>query len=363
VLVCLTVLAGLVAVLPIAGAIVASLLGGGGSRVAARTAFATAPFGEYAVVARNGQDADTIVVAAADNPDAATEIARIPHLPGFASTGAVSPEGRRVAFVVADEGTPVHPAASLYVLDLETAALARLATAIDHLQTPAWSHDGRTLVVTRTVEGAGSAASVAVFGVAADGSGEAPVAGFERVLGAYTVGFDASGRLVLVVIDGRGSTAYRNGVEAAHLSAHITRDWKLSPDGSRLAFIESDTTEGVRYRSAIVLLDTGGSGEVAAQSASAGDGQQLGVAWKPGAPDPTFGREPETAAGSASAQSLAGGFDVPVAFSPGGSRLAVQHWSGPSFDRSGKMSLEVVAEDGSRTPFSAFTRFYGWATR
>jgi len=365
VLVGLTVLAGLVAILPIVGAMVAALAGGDGSPGAPRTAFATAPVGEYAVVARNGQDADVIFVAPASNPDAASEIARIPHLPGFASTGAVSPEGRRLALVAADAGTPARPGGSLYLLDLETAALTRLAIRVDYLQTPVWSPDGRDLVFTRTVEGDGAAASVAILRVAVDGSGERQASTFERVLGAYAVGFDPSGRLVTVVIDGRGSTAYRDDSEAAHLSTQITRDWKLSPDGSRLAFIESDTSDGLQYRSSIVSLDGGTAGEVAAQSASGDGGQQLGVAWKPGAPDPTFGREPVAilATEGVSAQAVTGGFDVPVAFSPGGSGLAVQHWSGPNFGQAGKMSLQVVADDGSRTSFDAFTRFYGWATR
>ena len=358
-------LAGLVAVLPIAGAIVAAALGAGGSHTATRTAFATAPAGEYAVVARNSQDADTIFVAPAENPDTATEIARIPHLPGFASTGAVSPEGRRLALVAADAGPPVRPGASLYALDLETAALTRVATAVDYLQTPIWSPDGRSLVFTRTVGGDGAVASVTVFRAAVDSSGETQVSSFDRVLGAYTVGFDSSGRLILVVIDGRGSTAYRGGVEAARLSTQITRDWKLSPDGTRLAFIESDTSAGLRYRSSTVLLDESSTGDVAAQSAVSGDVQQLGVAWKPGAADPTFGREPGTGAtdGGVSAQATTDGFDVPVAFSPGGSRLAVQHWSGSNFSQAGTMSLQVVTDDGARTPFGMFTRFYGWATR
>ncbi|MCE7927945.1 MAG: hypothetical protein DYG91_05510 [Chloroflexi bacterium CFX7] len=353
-----SVLGAVVAVMPIIAAVVSSP----GTPRGARTAFASASPGEYAVVAQTGEERDTIFVAPADGPDAAIEIASIPHLRGYSATGAVSPEGRRLALVVADGGTPAYPSASLYVLNLESATLARVANGVDHLQTVAWAPDGQSIYFTRTAQGSGPRARVAIYRVGTAGDGEREVRGFEGVLGVYIAGIDPLGRLASVVIDGRGSTAYRDGAEAAHLSTQITRDWELSPDGEWLAFIESDASAGLQYRAKVVSLAGSTQGQVAAQSA--GGGQQLGVSWRPGAASPTFGQEPAvTGAGVVAAQAGTTGFDVPLAYSPGGEHLAVQHWSGAGFERPGNVTLELLAEDGSRTALAEFTRFYGWAAR
>lgn len=354
----LTLLGTVVATLPI----IAAVLGLRGGSPGARTAYASAPAGEYVVVAQAGEEADTVFVAAASGSGSAMEIARIPHLRGYSATGTVSPDGRRLALVVAEGGTPVRPVASLYVLDLGSAAVARVANGVDHLQAAAWARDGRSIYFTRTAESGDPVTRAAVWRVNAGGGSEDEVLSFEGVLGVFVVGPDASGRLVSVVIDSRGSTAYRDGTIAAHLSTQITRDWELSPDGESLAFIESDATSGLRYRAKTVALGEGiATGGVAAQSA--GDGQQLGVSWKPGSDAPTFGQEPADADGGVTAQAAASGFDVPLAYSPGGGRLAVQRWTGPSFERPGNVVLELVAEDGSRTPLPEYTRFYGWAVR
>ncbi len=356
-----TILASLIAVLPIIGEIVRP---GHGATVA-RTAFAAAGPGEYVVASRSAEDADIILVAPAGDPSAAIEVARVAHVAGFAPTGAVSPDGRRVALVVADGGTQGHPSASLVLLDLDTGSLKQLATGVEELQTALWAPDGKSIVVSRASEGSGSLVTFTLGRVAVDGAGETVAARFDRVLGAYPVAFDRAGRLVVVVIDARGSTVYRDAAPAATISSQITRDWKLSPDGSRLAFIESNVTNGLHYLARVVTLDGGSGSEVAAQSALNDEQQQLGVSWKPGSDSPTFGSEPASIAGSAGvfAQSVMAGFDIPLSYSPDGSILAVQHWTGTSYSSPGKMTLDLTSADGGRTPLDGFSRFFGWATR
>jgi hypothetical protein len=152
------------------------------------------------------------------------------------------------------------------------------------------------------------------------------------------------------------------GRAALSLSTQITRDWRLSPDGTRVAFIESDLTNGLSYRARVMSLD--GQGGATAQAMSAA-GQQLGVAWLPGTGDVAFGHEPAAAAGdtgAASAQALtAAGFDIPVAYSEAGTAI-VQAWSGPSFSDPGRAELTVV-RDGQRTGLGYGTRFLGWSAR
>jgi hypothetical protein len=215
------------------------------------------------------------------------------------------------------------------------------------------------VVVTRSAQTGAPKTDVTLVRVAADGSGESQLGAATGVLGAYPVGFDAQARFVHVVVDGRGSTAYRAGAELARLAGGITRDWRLSPDGASLAFVETSTAGGVKYFARTVPLDGG----VAAQAFAAGAGQALGVAWPPGAAAPTFGHEPG-GAGVASAQSTsAEGFDVPLGYAPDGKTLAVQHWSGDTFAQPGNGELQIVGSDGARLKLEGFARFYGWATR
>ncbi len=357
------VAAAAAAILPIAIAII----GGVGPAGQARTAFAGAPAGDYAVVSRTDGGEDVISVVAVADPASPREVARVPHVPGYAANGSVSPDGRQVALVVADQGTQSNPVASLLVLDLESGALTRLSAGVDRLRTAVWTADSKAVVITRAAVTAEGRPAVQVVEVATDGSGERELLRVGNVLGVYPVGFDPQGRLVSVVIDSRGSALVREGQELGVISSQITRDWRLSPDGTQLAFVESDTAGGLQYRGRVVAVDVPeAAGEMAAQALSGG-GQQLGVAWQPSGGAPTFGMEPAhgaASAGGVSAQALEAspGFDVPIAYSPGGDSLAVTHWTGLSFADAGRSSLELVSASG-RTDLMGFARFLGWARR
>jgi len=184
----------------------------------------------------------------------------------------------------------------------------------------------------------------------------------EAALGVFPVGFEPSGPLIAVVIDGRGSTVTRDGKDILSLGPTITRDWQLSPDGAQLAYVEANVENGLRYLARSASLSGGAS--VQAQSLSA-DVTALGVAWEPRTGRPTFGVEPGQELGSVTAQALkadAGGFDVPLAYAPDGSSLAVMRWSGESFREPGTPKLELVDASG-RTGIDEYTRFLGWARR
>ena len=138
----LAVLAAVVAIAPIAAAV----LGYGSRVVTPKTAFASAPNGDYAVMGRTDNGADVISVAWASNPGAVTEIARVPHLDGFASTGAVSPDGKQIALVTVDGGSATHPKASLKVIGLESGLITNALSDVAPGQTPVWEADGSHLV-------------------------------------------------------------------------------------------------------------------------------------------------------------------------------------------------------------------------
>ena len=359
VLVGVSIVTALLAGLPIAAAILDSALGNG-PRTA--TAFASAPGGHYAVYTNAGVDADEIVVAPSENPSDAMVVATIERLPGYTSRGTVSPDGKKLALVTVDSGTPSQPVASLQVLNLETGELTRAASEIDHLQTPLWTADSKGVLVTRGGDNAPGA--VTVYRADSAGDGESLVRRHEAVLGVYPVAFDPEGRLVTVVIDGEGSHVFRDGTQVRSISPYITRDWDLSPDGTALAFVETNLADGTRYLPKVAGLDAGS--HAMAQSVASGV-QALGAAWAPGdSQGPAFGYEPSAPAGASGgvlAQTLGeDGFDVPLAYSNDGSALAVQHWTGSEFSRPGQASIEIVTGDG-RAALPDATRFYGWAAR
>lgn len=361
-LIAAAVAAAAIAIVPI----VIAIAGGAAGVTAPRAAFASAPAGEYAVVSRSLGSEDVIAVVPADDPSHPREVARIAHVAGYAPVGAVSPDGHTLALVVADAGPQANPTASLVALDLDSGDIRRLATNADVLRPPVWALDSRSVVITRPATATDGRSAVLVIQVFLDGSPAKELLRTAHVLGAYPVGFDQRGRLVTVVIDSRGSTLVRDGNELGLLSSQVTRDWRLSPDGASLAFIESSLANGLEYRGRLVAIDApGGQPAMTAQALTA-DGQQLGVAWRPGAGAPTFGEEPvpsPAVAGSVSAQALQSspGFDVPIAYSPAGV-LAVTHWTGAGFADAGRSALELVSPTG-RAGLPGFARFFGWTQR
>ena len=364
-----SVLAALVAVLPIAFAI----FGGIGAVKNPRTAFASSPPGDYAVVARTEGNEDVIAVAPLHDPARTTEVARVAHLDGYSTNGAVSPDGKRVALIVPNAGSQSRASAELVVVTLESGEQVQTSKGLDPQQTPLWDPDSGSVMVVRNDVDADGRGKLAMLKVAADGSGEQVLKAYGGILGVYPAGFDAQARFLSVIIDGRGSTLVRDGTEVGNLSSQITRDWRVSTDGTQLAYIESNLDGGLHYVARVFALD-GGSGMVTAQALSDGS-QQLGVAWKPGAASPTVGHERGDArSAGVMAQSLStadsatrdgfttAGFDVPIAYSADGVALAVTHWSGPSFEQAGEPSLQLLTDD-ARTTITTFTRFMGWAAR
>lgn len=321
-----------------------------------QTAFARAPSGQYAVLAKNTGEATIVTVLGTSANAAAMEIATVPHLPGTSLRGAVSPSGRHVALITPDAVVLGRPMASLLTLDLETGQIRRLAEGLDPLQNALWTPDSTALVVTHQAWNATGDATTEVVRIDMDATATV----LERHAGAAMVapvGFDPLGRLLAVRIDERGSTLTRDGAAVRWLSTHITRDWALSPDGTRLAFVEANTWQGLRHLPRVVWIEGGGG----VSAASAPGQQALGAAWAPSGESPRFGNEPQTPAGGVSAQSGTG-FDLPLAYSRDGSSLAVQHWSGSSFADPGTPQLQVVSGAG-RQPLSGFSRFFGWSAR
>lgn len=354
--------AGGVSLLALLLPVAASLFGG--DAAGPRTAFASAPAGNYAVVVRTDGAVDIV-----EGVNAATgemfELARIPHIDGYTSYASVSPDGQRLAAVVADLGQKASPVGTLLFIDLETGESTRAIEDIDQLQQPLWSNDSASAVVTRTAQSETALASVQ-FLRAQVSPVEQRVIGEVPASGAYPVAFDAEGRLLVVALDLEGSTLLRDFAPLLQLAPGATRDWRLSPDAKALAYVEVVTDGGLQFHPRLVDLQDGVKGSVSGQSAAEGGEtiQGLGVAWEPSSNSPVFGFERGENPSGASAQSSMtdSGFDVPLGFAADGQALAVQHWSGETFDAPGEFTIQVHSPAGIR-PIDSASRFYGWARR
>ncbi len=342
----------------LAGAAAISLLTQSGGPP--ETAFARAPSGHYAVLARNTGDATVVTVVGTGQRAAPMEIATVAHLRGTHLRGTVSPDGRHVALIAPDRLIAGQPIASLIALDLETGLLRRVGEGLQPLQDALWTPDSQAIIVTNAVR-ADTGLAVAVVRVEMDGAATT----LETHHGAVTVaplGFDGEGRLLAVRIDAKGSTLTRGGVAIRWLSEHITRDWALSPDGSRLAFVEANTGQELRYLPRVVATASAGDGVVSAASAATMTRQALGAVWAPAGAQPLFGDEPPPSPPGDVRAQTGSGFDVPLGYSRDGGALVVRHWSGGSFAEPGTPRLEIV-NGRDRQALRDFSRFFGWSVR
>ena len=196
-----------------------------------------------------------------------------PHLRGEAS-----PRADRIAIL--SVGQPM-PSAQLTFVSLPGGGQRQASGAYDHLSELAWSRDG--LRVAAVADDRQSVMEVE------SETGEATlVARFADARQVVPVGYSSNGqRLYVVVIDQGGSTLWsirdREAKSVAALSAGLTTAWSLSPDGSRLAYVEVVGLGGQRFAGRTLMIATG-------EALSAGpEGDQLGAAWRPGAEVAEFG--------------------------------------------------------------------------
>lgn len=197
---------------------------------------------------------------------------------GLHIRGEASPRADRLAIL--SVGQPVA-AAQLTFVSLPSGDLREATGAYDHLSELAWTRDGLRVAVVgedrRTV-----------LEVDSDNGTAAVVARFTDARQVAPVGYRSNGqRLYVVVIDQAGSTLWsiRGGQRSkvATLSAGLTVSWSLSPDGSRLAYVEVVGVGGQRFAGRTLMVATG-------ETLSAGpEGDQLGAAWRPGSEVAEFG--------------------------------------------------------------------------
>ena len=336
------------------------------------------------VFAEFGPLADRIYLAAPDALDERQLVASVPHARGWAITPAAAMAGDLTAFtVLPPEALPRRDSlAELWVLDVRSGELTRLAGDADLLAAPVFDPDGRALLYRRTrPDGSQQLVRVEIATHA-----RRPLYETSTQFGVYPVGLSADGSALYAELSTRGTDLFRvrEGAEPefiAHASDHIARDWRLSPDGTSLAYLAPEVSaERVVHRAQVVALAPG----VEARAASpALPGvvlfEQFSPVWTPDGSGLTVGVEafPELSAAAVTLvveapaesddlpQALPApeqGFDAPLGWSPNGRHLAARSFDGRDVAEPGRESLVVIAPGGGRVTVASDTEliYIGW---
>ncbi|MCC7365541.1 MAG: PD40 domain-containing protein [Dehalococcoidia bacterium] len=278
---------------------------------------------------------------------------------GLQSRGAASPDGHRISLIHVGDATG---RAQLTMLDSPGWEPRDIEAVVDYLSPMTWSADGLRLAVARSETAVGGRKTVVVSEVLAADGVATEVARFSDVSQVAPVGYSLDGgRLYIVVLDQSGSSLWVRQAgrteKVAVLSAGPTRDWSLSPDGSRLAFIERLGVGGRTYAGRTLLIATG------AITDAAPEGDQLGTAWRPGLAVADFGGpDGSLMLDDPLAEET---YVLPMRWSPDGSMLVATIYSA---SREGNAApsetLQIVSvEDRWRvflSPDEHGARFIGW---
>jgi hypothetical protein len=321
---------------------------------------------EYVVYAEFGLTTDTVYRADAARPSERTKIHTIAHAREFGIVAATSPDGGAFAYTVLPPDTlapaPDTPA-ELWLAALDGGDPLRLAGGFDLRVRPVWTPDGGSVVLRRsTSRGAYELVTVDVTTAA-----ESVLARSQSAL--FPAGFAPdSSALYYTSIDNAGSELHRvevatlTAATVTRLSGGLTRDWALSPDGSKLAFLSLLPQGENRFASRVEVLDLA----TGAVTPSSSDSDEFGPAWTPSG-DLALGRL-ERGAGvlvvGGAAIGLPDGFDVPLSASRSGSSIAVRSFTGASLTTPGLASLMTLGPDGKRrTIANGEVTFIGWTYR
>ncbi|OGO52189.1 MAG: hypothetical protein A2148_02905 [Chloroflexi bacterium RBG_16_68_14] len=322
--------------------------------------------GPLVVYSEFGQTADTLWAADPNDPTNRAQIALVEHAWGFGIFPSLSPDGAHIAYTVLPAGGGQDGSdarAELWLLETATGERTRLAQDIDLLSTPVWSPDSASMVVRRSQwqDGAGGSASLLRIDLAGAAT---EVAAADA--GLYPIDFSPDGAwLYYAVLSPSGTDLARAptvGSETetlAHLSDGVARDWHLSPDGTRLAYL-AQTPKGAEttFAAEVLHLATGTVQTPLAGAAVA----QFGPAWERDG-SLTIGRLDSdgpvrlSAGGTRLSEALpapppGGGFDVPLSWSPDGTYLAVRGFQDSSLADPGPSWVMVVSRDGARRQLS-----------
>ena len=230
---------------------------------------------------------DRLLVQDASGYGESTIVAEFPSTFTLHARGLASPMGDAIAVLWVD-GSPVS--AHLSLVSLPGGQRLEVAEPFEYVSGLAWTPDGTRLAALGVAQRDRAGRFDARIHVvnAMTGSVES-VLEFQQVFGAHPVGYPASGKdLLVVVVDESGSALWSISGETrkllSQLSAGQTRDWKLNPDGAKLAFTEIFRATGSEFsRGRMLDLSSGAVSDI-------GDaGVHMSPIWRKDSVLPEFG--------------------------------------------------------------------------
>ena len=352
---------------------------------AAPTASGTPAAGGPALLYREfGSGADTLWLAPAASPTDRKSMAQIDHAPDWGISASLSPDGNLVAYLVLANGSQdPDREAEAWVLDVHSGQKRHLADGFDLRTRPVWSADSDAIVVGRNGPQADTGGEVSLVGVDVANGGETVLGTEPNVLGLFPIGYspapEVGGALVFARITLGGTDFGWLGAETppVHASDESARDYHLSPDGTRVAYLARQRTDGrIAMRAFVAELSPTATPKALSTLASVLDaGDHFNPVWRDD-DSVTVGRTP--AAGESSAAALLvpleegtveevgpgpeQGFDVPVAWSSDGRYLAVRSFEGSSAAQPGRERLTIIEEGSGRNAVGeqGSLEFIGW---
>jgi Tol biopolymer transport system component len=318
--------------------------------------------GQQLIVNEFGEHADEIVALDPDDIEGSrTVIATIDHAPGWGTFATLSPDGQAIAYTAIPRDEPEPSAASpshAGVVHVD-GRVKVLATDVDLLIAPVWTPDGSAIVVRKNVpeEEAAGTFELLLLDVA---SGERTTLTTWGTAALFPIDFSPDGStLYFATLNTDGTQLYAIGADGsderhvAHLSDDIARDWKLSPDGTTLAYSVAEL--GERPGMVTKTLDLA-TGEIREPVASAGVTDEFNPTWNADSGLTVSVLKEE---GGGDAVEVSGfrtnqissnddSMDLPLDWSPDGTKLVVRAVEGKTPFEAGASYVEVVGRDGSR---------------
>jgi Tol biopolymer transport system component len=320
-----------------------------------------------------GTAADTLWLVNPATPSQREKLLSVPHAREFGVVPSIAPDGRSLAYAALPienpAPTPDAPA-GLWLIEISRDAQPRLLVNGIDLRVPAvWSPDASSLVYRRS-----NADGYALATLPAAGGEERLLSHSDGSTALFPVGFapDGSRFYHVALSESAGShlvsVDVTTGVqtEVVQLSPGITREWSLSKDGARLAFLAMGYTANAISAQAFVLeLSTLALTPVTGPTVNAfgpvwaADGSLLvGSLGAHGEANLVHVQDSQTTLVPAEGR----GFDVPLGFARDGSFYLVRAFSGASATAPGAATLTLIDKDGGRHVIaSGDVTFAGWS--